>query len=61
MLPRPADFARFVVYANWRKHHCFKGYILLRRRISLKVICEKVNFSKCDFFNGFCGYEWTCM
>ena len=33
--------------------------ILLRREISLKVICEKVKFSNCDFYNNFCDYEWT--
>ena len=26
-----------------------KGVVLLKREISLKVICEKVKFSKCDF------------
>ena len=36
-----------------------KGYVLLRREISLKVICEKVKFSNCDFYNNFCDYEWT--
>ena len=34
-----------------------KGYVLLRREISLKVICEKVKFSNCDFYNNICDYE----
>ena len=38
-----------------------KGSVLVRREISLKVICEKVIFSKCDFCNSFRGYEWTYM
>ena len=31
---------------------------MLRREISLKVICEKVNFPT-DIYNNFHGYEWT--
>ena len=30
-----------------------KGVVLLRREISLKAICEKVKFSRCDFWNSF--------
>ena len=36
-----------------------KGGVLLRREISLKVICEKVKFSNCDFCNNFRDYKWT--
>ena len=32
---------------------------MLRREISLKDICEKVIFSKCDFCNNLSDYEWT--
>ena len=28
-----------------------EGIVLLRREISIKVICEKVQFSNCDFYN----------
>ena len=30
-----------------------KGNVLLRREICLKVICEKVKFSNCEFCNNF--------
>ena len=40
---------------------CSNGSVLIRREISLKFICEKVNFSKCDFSNSFHAYEWTYM
>ena len=33
--------------------------VLLRREISLKVICEKSHFSNCDFCNTFFDYDWT--
>ena len=34
-----------------------KGVVLLRREISLKGICEKVKFSKCDFCNNCRDYK----
>ena len=34
-----------------------KESVLLRREISLKVFCEKVNFSNCDLCNAFRDYE----
>ena len=36
-----------------------KGDVLLMPEISLKVICEKVKFSNCDYCNTFSYYEWT--
>ena len=36
-----------------------KGVVLLRREIFLKVTCEKVRFSNCDFCNNFRDYELT--
>ena len=32
---------------------------MLKREISLKVICEKVKFSNCDFCKYFRDNEWT--
>ena len=36
-----------------------KAIYMLRRELSLKVICEKVKFSICEFCNNFRDYEWT--
>ena len=36
-----------------------EGDVLLGRKISLKVVCEKDNFSNCDFCKNVCGYELT--
>ena len=36
-----------------------KGYVLLRREISLKVNCEKVKTLNCHFCNNVRDYEWT--
>ena len=36
-----------------------EGVVLLRCEISLKVICGKVKFSGCDFWNNFCDYKCT--
>ena len=36
-----------------------KEDIIFSREISLKVICEKVKFTNCDFCNNFLDYEWT--
>ena len=33
--------------------------VKLMRKISLKVTCEKVKFSNCDFCNNFRDYEWS--
>ena len=35
-----------------------KENVLLRREISIKVICETVKFSNCDFCYDFHDYEW---
>ena len=37
----------------------YKENVLLSREISLKVICEKVKFSNCDFCNNCRDLEWT--
>ena len=37
----------------------YKGAVLLRREISLKVICEKVKYSNYEFCNNFCDNEWA--
>ena len=44
--------------AGWI-HLSIKGVVLLRCEISLKVICENVKFSNCDFCNNWRDYEWT--
>ena len=36
-----------------------KGDVLFSREISLKLICEKVRLSICDFCNSFRDYEYT--
>ena len=38
-----------------------EGVVLLRCEISLKVICEKVKFSNCDFCNKFRDFECTYL
>ena len=40
MLPRPADFARFVIDANWRKHIFF--LIILNKK-------AECNFSESSY------------
>ena len=36
-----------------------EGPVLFRRVVSLKVICEQVKFSNCDFCKSFHDYKWT--
>ena len=49
-------FALFVTLLLDRK----EVDVLLRREISLKVICEKIKFSICVFFpNNFRDFQWT--
>ena len=54
-----------IVFASYIKQYLYfinpKESLLLRRGISLKVICEKVKVSNCDFCNNVHDYKETNM
>ena len=55
------NFAVHDIYDTEKDILSRKLLYVLRREISLKVKCEKVNFSNGNFYNNFPDYEWTYM
>ena len=55
--PNTAKFLAVLSISHLVSPRNRKGIVLLRREISQKVICEKVKFSGCDFWNTFRDYE----